>query len=72
MTAQQILDSEEGLALLAQVRTLGTTLRTALRALGYETIMGDAPITPIFMRDTEKTATLVEYLFAQNILVTGL
>lgn len=42
------------------------------RALGYETIMGDHPIVPIFIRDTEKTAALVGYLFDHNILVTGL
>jgi glycine C-acetyltransferase len=72
ITALQILDSDEGLALLAQVRKLGTTLRTALKALGYETIMGDHPIVPLLIRSTEKTAALVEYLFAQNILVTGL
>jgi glycine C-acetyltransferase len=72
MTALQILDSEEGVTLLAQLRKLGTTLRTALTALGYETIMGDHPIIPIFIRDTEKTAALVEYLFAHHILVTGL
>ena len=34
--------------------------------------MGDHPIVPLLIRDTEKTAALVEYLFEHNILVTGL
>ncbi len=34
--------------------------------------MGAHPIVPIFIRDTEKTATLVAHLFAHNILVTEL
>jgi len=39
---------------------------------GYETIGGDHPIVPLLVRDTKKTATLVRYLFENNILVTGL
>jgi hypothetical protein len=51
---------------LAQLRKLGNKLRTGLKDLGYETIMGDHPIVPIFLRDTEKTAALVAHLFADN------
>jgi glycine C-acetyltransferase len=68
----QILDSAEGVELLAHLRKLGNKLRTALKDLGYETLMGDHPIVPLFIRDTEKTSALVEYLFDHNILVTGL
>jgi glycine C-acetyltransferase len=70
--ALQILDSAEGVVLLARVRKLGSKLRAGLKDLGYETISGDHPIVPLFIRDTEKTAALVAYLFAENILVTGL
>ncbi|MGE0826170.1 MAG: aminotransferase class I/II-fold pyridoxal phosphate-dependent enzyme [Candidatus Binatia bacterium] len=70
--ALQILDSAEGLAALAQLRKLGSKLRAGLQGLGYETLMSDHPIVPIFIRDTAKTAALVEHLFAHNILVTGL
>lgn len=72
ITALQILDSVEGVELLAHVRTLGKKLRSGLQDLGYETIMGDHPIVPLLIRDTEKTAVLVQYLFDHNILVTGL
>jgi len=34
--------------------------------------MSDHPIVPLLIRDTEKTAALVAYLFDHNILVTGL
>jgi glycine C-acetyltransferase len=47
-------------------------LRTGLKDLGYETIMSDHPIVPLFIRNTEKTSALVAYLFDHNILVTGL
>jgi glycine C-acetyltransferase len=70
--ALRILDSEEGLALLARLRKLANKLRTGLRRLGYETLMSDHPIVPLFLRDTAKTAALEEYFFAHNILVTGL
>lgn len=72
LTALQILDSAEGLALLAQVRKLGNQLRTGLQDLGYETLMSEHPIVPLFIRDTAKTAALVAYLFNHDILVTGL
>jgi len=72
LKALQILDSAEGVELLTQLRKLGKKLRTALKDLGYETIMSNHPIVPLFIRDTEKTAALVEYFFAHNILVTGL
>ena len=71
-TALQILDSTEGLKRLAHLRNLGQQLRAGLSALGYETLMSNHPIVPLFIRDTDKTAALVAHLFAHNILVTGL
>jgi glycine C-acetyltransferase len=72
LTALQILDSAEGRELLAHLRKLGKKLRAALQELGYETLLGDHPIVPLLIRDTEKTAALVAHLFAHDILVTGL
>ena len=72
LQALQILDSAEGRLLLGYMRRLGKRLRTGLRDLGHETLMGDHPIVPIFIRDTEKTSALVQYLFNHDILVTGL
>ena len=72
LKALQILDSREGGELLARLRKLGKKLRTGLQDLGYETIMGEHPIVPLLIRNTEKTSALVAYLFEHNILVTGL
>ena len=64
--------SPEGLPLLDKLHGLSTRLRAGLENLGYETLPGEHPIVPIFIRDTEKTSALVAHLFAHNILVTGL
>jgi glycine C-acetyltransferase len=72
LTALRILDGDEGITLLQRVRKLGGKLRMGLTDLGYETLMGNHPIVPLFIRDTEKTAALVAHLFDHNILVTGL
>jgi glycine C-acetyltransferase len=67
-----ILDSPEGCVLLERVRTLTKRLETGLTDLGLEVITGEHPIVPLLIRDTEKTALLVEYLFQNSILATGL
>lgn len=67
-----ILDSPEGCALLEKVRSLTKRLETGLTDLGLEVIGGEHPIVPLLIRDTEKTALLVEYLFQNDVLATGL
>ncbi|MBM2830764.1 MAG: aminotransferase class [Gammaproteobacteria bacterium] len=71
-TSLGILDSPEGLLLLNKLRSLAARLRTGLKDLGFETIDGEHPIIPILIRDTCKTAAMVQYLFEKNILITGL
>ena len=72
LAALNILDSQEGLRLLEKLRSFSIFLRAGLERLGYETLPGEHPIVPIFVRDTNKTSALVAHLFAHNILVTGL
>ncbi len=72
LTALNILDSHEGLRLLEKLRGFSAFLRAGLERLGYETLVGEHPIVPVFVRDTDKTAALVAHLFTHNILVTGL
>ncbi|MEW6594594.1 MAG: aminotransferase class I/II-fold pyridoxal phosphate-dependent enzyme [Thermodesulfobacteriota bacterium] len=72
LAALDILDSEEGLDLLATLRSNTARFRSGLRVLGYETIAGDHPIVPLLVRDTQKTAAMVHRLFERNILATGL
>ncbi|MDD1612299.1 MAG: aminotransferase class I/II-fold pyridoxal phosphate-dependent enzyme [Methylococcaceae bacterium] len=72
LAALRIVDSPEGVELLEKLRGLSLRLRSGLELLGFETLPGEHPIVPILTRDTDKTTALVEHLFAQNILVTGL
>ncbi len=68
----EILDSEEGLKLLAHLRHLTKKFENGLKALGFEIIESDHPVVPLMVRDTAKTAELVAYLTEQGILATGL
>jgi glycine C-acetyltransferase len=68
----QIVDSAEGTVKLKRLRVLSQQLSNGLIQAGFETVHGEHPITPVLIRDTKKTSALVEYLFAHNILATGL
>ena len=70
--ALSVLDSFEGHEMLTRMRGLTGRFRNGLSHLGYEVLGRDHPITPLMVRDTAKTAALVDYLFAHNILATGL
>jgi len=70
--ALSVLDSREGRSLLEQLRRLTRRFETGLGESGFEVLAGEHPIVPLMIRDTEKTADLVHYLFSQNILATGL
>lgn len=70
--AVDILDSPEGLELLSHLRAMTAKFETGLVKLGFETIKGEHPVTPLVVRDTPKTQALVKHLFAEGILATGL
>jgi glycine C-acetyltransferase len=70
--AIDVLDSPEGLALLAHLRAMTAKFEKGLIDLGFETIRGEHPVTPLVVRDTPKTLALVKHLFAHGILATGL
>jgi glycine C-acetyltransferase len=67
-----ILDSPEGEEMLAHLREMTTSFEAGLIEAGYETIPGPHPIVPLMVRDTERTSALVEHLFDNGILATGL
>jgi glycine C-acetyltransferase len=71
-TSLEILDSKEGLERLAKLRILSERFENGLTELGFETIPGEHPITPLVMRDTRKTALLIKYLLQNKILATAL
>jgi glycine C-acetyltransferase len=72
LAALDVLESEEGLRLLDRLRSFSAKLRSGLQQLGFETLSGEHPIVPVFVRDTAKTAALVTHLFDHDILATGL
>ncbi len=68
----EIVDSDEGAALLARLRTLTKRFEDGLGRIGIETIPGDHPIVPLMIRDTQRTRDLVQYLYDNGVLATGL
>jgi glycine C-acetyltransferase len=72
LAAIDILDSPEGLRLLAHLRAMTSRFAAGLARLGYETIPGEHPVVPLMVRDTAKTRALVAHLKTNGILATGL
>ncbi|MBF0469347.1 MAG: aminotransferase class I/II-fold pyridoxal phosphate-dependent enzyme, partial [Desulfamplus sp.] len=63
----EIIKNASGKKLLANVRKLSEKFRTGLIQLGLETISGEHPVVPLLVRNTAKTAHLVDYLFEKEI-----
>ena len=70
--ALDIVDSDEGLALLDHLRAMAQRFRDGLARLGLETVAGAHPIVPLMVRDTARANALVGHLYDQSILATGL
>jgi len=70
--ALEILDSDRGVKLLEHMRGLTKRFEDGLQHLGLEIISSEHPVVPLMIRDTQKTIELVEYLFDNGILATGL
>ncbi len=71
-TAVSILDSGEGRELLAHLGRMTERFETGLVDAELETIPGPHPVVPLMVRDTKRTADLVDHLFRNRILATGL
>ncbi len=67
-----LLDSADGRKLLDHLHKLVAMFEKGLTDLGYETLSSPHPVTPLMVRDTAKTTRLVQYLFENGILATGL
>lgn len=72
LASLQLLDSPRGRKLLVHLRALTKRFEDGLGALGMETIPGEHPVVPLMVRDTAKTNALVEHLYANGVLATGL
>jgi glycine C-acetyltransferase len=71
-TALEILDSPLGKQLLENLRSLTARFEEGLGELGLETIPGDHPVVPLMVRDTARTRRIVDHLFENGVLATGL
>ncbi len=72
LAAIDILDSPEGVKLIAHLRHMTERFQEGLVALGYETIESVHPIVPLMVRDTARTSALVTFLREHQILATGI
>ncbi|HSJ15892.1 MAG TPA: aminotransferase class I/II-fold pyridoxal phosphate-dependent enzyme [Longimicrobiales bacterium] len=72
LAALELLDSARGRELLARLRALQQRFETGLVTLGFETIPGPHPVTPLVVRETARTRTLVAHLREHGVLATGL
>lgn len=68
----QICDSKEGKDRLKYLKNMTTRFRDGLTNLGLETIPGEHPVVPLMVRDTQKTADIVNHLKDNGVLATGL
>jgi len=67
-----VVDSEDGVAMLAHLAAMTVRFESGLVDLGFETIPGPHPVVPLMVRDTERTSSLVKHLVDHGILATGL
>jgi glycine C-acetyltransferase len=72
LRALELLDSAGGRELLERLRSLQRRFEQGLVRLGFETIPGEHPVTPLVVRDTTRTRALVRHLRQHGVLATGL
>lgn len=72
IAAVEIIDSPPGRQRLDRLRAVTARFRAGLTRMGLETVAGQHPVVPLMVRDTARTARLVEHLRANGILATGL
>jgi len=70
--ALEILDGDQGRALLVHLRKMTGRFKDGLIRLGFESVSGDHPIVPLMVRDTRRLLRLASHLRANGILATGL
>ena len=70
--AIELMESDDGQNILDHLQRMTRRFETGLQELGYEMIESEHPIVPLMVRDTKKTAELVNFLIEHGILVTGL
>lgn len=66
------LDSDKGRERLKHLSELTVRFENGLKALDFEIIESEHPIVPLMIRDTQRTTDIVNHLFNNGILATGL
>jgi glycine C-acetyltransferase len=72
IAALSIVDSDEGRSKLSHLDDMTRRFESGLVDLGFETIPGPHPVVPLMVRDTDRTSALVDHLFDNGVLATGL
>jgi len=72
LRAVEIADGPVGAGRIAHLRAMTKRFRDGLVAQGLETLPGEHPVVPLFVRDTPRTVALVKHLRAHSVLATGL
>ncbi|MBU0983497.1 MAG: aminotransferase class I/II-fold pyridoxal phosphate-dependent enzyme [candidate division Zixibacteria bacterium] len=72
MAGLDMLDSPEGKKIVAHLHAMTKKFEQGLVDLGYETIPSPHPVTPLMLRDTERTTRCVSFLRENGVLATGL
>ncbi len=72
LASVRLVAGPDGRVLLDRLRALTARFERGLERVGIETIPGEHPVVPLMIRDTERTRRLVDYLFENGVLVTGL
>ncbi len=72
LKALEILNSPAGLERLGHLQKMTGKFEKGLVDLGFETIPGDHPVVPLVVRDTPRTAEIVNWLKDHGVLATGL
>ena len=72
LASLEYVQSPRGAALLKNLREMTLLFKKGLADLGFESIASEHPVVPLFVRDTEKTRVLVQFLLDHDILATGL
>lgn len=72
LAALELLDSPEGKKLVAHLAAMTKRFEQGLINLGFETLPSPHPVTPLMLRDTERTTKCVKFLRDHGVLATGL
>jgi glycine C-acetyltransferase len=72
LAAVELVQSGRGRELLAHLSAMTAKFEKGLTDLGFETIGSPHPVTPLVVRDTDRTNALVRHLRENGVLATGL